>query len=89
MSISAFKQGGGVKSSHSKDLQDFIAEKFSYFGIGNLPSTVWKGLKINLSKAKVRFSGEWSDLSDSVKSLVSTVEKTAGLPRSRCSLAMT
>jgi len=36
-----------------------------------------------LSKAKVRFSGEGSDLSDSVKSLVSTVEKTAGLPRSQ------
>jgi len=48
-----------------------------------LPSTVWKGLKINLSKAKVIFSGEESDLSDGVKSLVSTVEKTAGLPRSQ------
>ena len=75
--------GGGVKSSRSKGLQDFIAERFSYFGIGNFPSTVGRGQKINLSKAKVRFSGEGSDLSDSVKSLVSTVEKTAGLPRSQ------
>ena len=32
--------------------------------------------------------GEGSDLSDGVKSLVSTIEKTAGLPRSRYSLAM-
>ena len=75
--------GGGVKSSRSKGLQGFIAEKFSYFGIGNFPSTVGRGLKISLSKAKVRFSGEGSDLSDSVKSLVSTAEKTAGLPRSQ------
>ena len=75
--------GGGVKSSRSKGLQNFIAEKFSYFGIGNFPSTVGRGLKIDFSKAKVRFSGEGSDLSDSVKSLVSTVEKTAGLPRSQ------
>ncbi len=75
--------GGGVKSSRSKGLQSFIAEKFSYFGIGNFPSTVGRGLKIDFSKAKVRFSGERSDLSDSVKSLVSTVEKTAGLPRSQ------
>ena len=48
-----------------------------------LPSTNGRGLKINLSKAKVRFSGEGSDLSDSVKSLVSTAEQTAGLPRSQ------
>ncbi len=75
--------GGGVKSSRSKGLQDFIAEKFSYFGIGNFPSTVGRGLKIDFSKAKVRFSGEGSDLSDGVKSLVSTIEKTAGLPRSQ------
>ena len=83
MIISEFKHRGGGKSSYSKDLQDFIAEKFSYFGIGNFPSTVGRGQKIDLSKAKVRFSGEGSDLSDSVKSLVSTVEKTAGLPRSQ------
>jgi len=48
-----------------------------------LPSTNGRGQKINLSKAKVRFSGEGSDLSDSVKSLVSTAEQTAGLPRSQ------
>ena len=75
--------GGGVKSSRSKGLQDFVAEKFSYIGIENLPSTVGRGRKIDLSKAKVRFSGEGSDLSDSVKSLVSTAEQTAGLPRSQ------
>jgi len=78
--------GEGVKSSRSKGLQGLTAERFSCFGIGNFPSTVGRGLKINLSKAKVRFSGEGSDLSDSVKSLVSTVEKTAGLPRSQDSL---
>jgi len=78
--------GVGVKSSRSKGLQSFIAEKFSYFGIGNFPSTVGRGLKIDFSKAKVRFSGEGSDLSDGVKSLVSTVEKTAGLPRSQAPL---
>jgi len=81
--------GGWVKSSHSKDLQGLTAEKFSCLGIGNMPSTVGRGQKIDFNKAKVRFSGEGSDLSDSVKSLVSTVEKTARLPRSRCSLAMT
>ena len=69
MSISIFKRrGGGVKSSRSNGLQSFVAEKFSYFGIGNFPSTVGRGQKIDFSKAKVRFSGEGSDLSDSVKS---------------------
>ncbi len=62
-----FHLWGGVKSSHSKGLQGFIAEKFSYIGIENLPSTVGRGRKIDLSKAKVRFSGEGLDLSDGCK----------------------
>jgi len=78
--------GGGIKSSRSKDLQDlrsFAAKQLCSLEGTALSSTNGRGQKINLSKAKVRFSGEGSDLSDSVKSLVSTVEKTAGLPRSQ------
>ena len=81
-----FKHGGGGKSSHSKgfdNLGSLAAKQLCRFEDLAFPSTNWRGLKINLSKAKVRFSGEGSDLSDSVKSLVSTVEKTAGLPRSQ------
>ena len=78
--------GVGGKSSHSKGLQDLgslAAKQLCSLEDSVFPSTNGRGLKINLSKAKVRFSGEGSDLSDSVKSLVSTAEKTAGLPRSQ------
>ncbi|MEE3350419.1 MAG: type II secretion system protein [Candidatus Gastranaerophilaceae bacterium] len=81
-----FKHGGGAKSSHSKgssDLGSSAAKKLSSLEGTAFPSINGRGLKINLSKAKVRFSGEGSDLSDRVKSLVSTAEKTAGLPRSQ------
>ncbi len=79
-------RGGGVKSSSSKGLQNLdslAAKKLCSLEDFAFPSTNGRGLKISLSKAKVRFSGEGSDLSDSVKSLVSTAEKTAGLPRSQ------
>ena len=84
-----FKHGGGAKSSRSKgssDLESLTAKQLSSLDGSAFPSTNGRGLKINLSKAKVRFSGEGADLSDSVKSLVSTAEKTAGLPRSQDSL---
>ena len=84
--ISAFVLGRGIKSSRSKgssDLESFASKQLCSLEWTAFPSTNGRGQKINLSKAKVRFSGEGSDLSDSVKSLVSTAEKTAGLPRSQ------
>jgi len=78
--------GGGVKSSRSKgssNLGSSASKQLCSLEGTALPSTNGRGQKINLSKAKVRFSGEGSDLSDSVKSLVSTAEQTAGLPRSQ------
>ncbi len=62
--------GGGVKSSRSKDLQDLgslAAKQLCSLEDYAFPSTNGRGLKISLSKAKVRFSGEGSDLSGDSK----------------------
>ena len=59
-----------------QNLDSLAAKKLCSLEDFAFPSTNGRGLKISLSKAKVRFSGEGSDLSDSVKSLVTT-KKTA------------